>query len=106
MGEALSVKVTPRGVLVPRRLVEPWGDVMEVQIEQTVRALIITPKNHSGGPARDRLLERMLDAGLVETLPWILPPAVSDQTRAYLAARLGSGAPLSEAILEDREDRA
>ena len=45
-------------------------------------------------------------AGLVEDLPWASPPVVSAAERARLAKALGQGKPLSEIIIEEREDRA
>jgi len=48
----------------------------------------------------------MKAAGLIEDLPWAQPPAISPEERARLAERLSHGKPLSEIIIEDRENRA
>ena len=42
-----TVKATSRGVLVPRALIEAWGDIQEVEIEQHLDAIIIKPKGQS-----------------------------------------------------------
>ncbi len=102
----IDMKVTSRGVLVPRPLLEPWGDVEEVEIEQREGAIIIKPKESQGGSAADRIVREMKTDGLVETLPWRRPTAVSPERRAELAETLSRGKPLSEVIIEDREERA
>jgi hypothetical protein len=48
----------------------------------------------------------MKAAGLVETLPWVRPPAASPEERARLAEKLSHGKPLSEVIIEEREEHA
>ncbi len=106
MGKVVSVKVTPEGVLVPHLLVSAWGDVQEVQIEQRPDALVIKPKADGTHPTRERIVNEMKAAGLVEDLPWTQPPVVAPEERARLAVELAGGKPLSEIILEDREDRA
>ena len=103
---AETAKVTEEGVLVRRPLIEGWGDVKEVEIEQRPDAIIITPKGPAAAQLRDRIIEEMKAAGLVEETPWTLPPEVSEGERARLAATLNQGRPLSEIIIEEREDRA
>jgi len=48
----------------------------------------------------------MKAAGLIEELPWPQPPRVSAEVRARLAEKLSHGKPLSEILLEDREEYA
>jgi hypothetical protein len=48
----------------------------------------------------------MKAAGLIEDLPSAQPLVVSSEERARLAKKLSHGKPLSEIIIEDREDRA
>jgi hypothetical protein len=104
MGE--TAKVTKEGILVRRPLIEGWGDVEEVEIEQRPDAIMITPKGAAAVQLRDRIIDEMKAAGLVEETPWTPPPAVSEAERARLAAMRGQGKPLSEIIIEEREDRA
>ena len=40
-----TVKVTSQGVLVPRSLIQAWGDIQEVEIEQRPDAIIIRPRD-------------------------------------------------------------
>jgi hypothetical protein len=104
MGE--TAKVTKEGVLVRRPLIEKWGDVEEVEIEQRPDAIIITPRGPAAAQLRERIIDEMKAAGLVEDLPWTPPPAVSESERARLATMLGKGKPLSEIIIEERENHA
>lgn len=103
---AETVKVTAQGILIPRPLIQEWGDIQEVEIEQYSDVLIIRPKGQYIGQLHQRVIKEMKEAGLVEDLPWGHPPVVSDERRADLAKRLSQGRPLSEIIIEEREDRA
>ena len=104
--KSMDTKVTSRGVLVPRPLLEPWGDVEEVQIEQHEDAIIIKPKASQDASTGNEIVRRMKTHGLVETLPWKKPPRVSQEERSELAEKLSRGKPLSEVIIEGREERA
>jgi len=106
MNTVIAVKVTPQGVLVPRPLITAWGDVQEVEIQQHADVIEIRPKTNRSHQLRARIVSEMKAAGLIEDLPWAQPPAVSSEERARLAKKLSPGKPLSEIIIEDREDRA
>jgi hypothetical protein len=106
MKTAIDIKVTAQGVLVPRPLLAGWGDIEEVEIEQRADAIIIKPKDAPAPSIRDRIVREMTDEGLVETLPWAQPPPVAAEERARLAEKLSHGEPLSELIIENREERA
>jgi len=103
---AIVAKITPQGVLVPRPLLTDWGDGQEVEIERRARSVVIKPRSHRGRSTHARIVDEMRAAGLVESVPWTPPPAVSAQERARLAAKLGQGQPLSAVILADRAERA
>jgi hypothetical protein len=92
--------------LVPYLLVRAWGDVQEVEIEQRSDALVIRPKINQDEQERQRIVSDMKAAGLIEDLPWSPPPVVSAEMRAHLAEKLSHGRPLSQIILEEREERA
>lgn len=55
---------------------------------------------------RDQIVREMKADGLVETLPWPQPSTVSSAERARLAEKLSHGRPLSEVIVEEREESA
>jgi antitoxin component of MazEF toxin-antitoxin module len=107
MTTVVAVKVTPQGVLVPRPLIAALGgDVEEVEIEQRSDAIIIKPKIRQTSQLRAQILRKMKTAGLIEDLPWAQPPTISPEERARLAERLSHGKPLSEIIIENREQPA
>jgi antitoxin component of MazEF toxin-antitoxin module len=107
MTTVLAVKVTPQGVLVPRPLIAALGgDVEEVEIEQRSDAIIIKPKTKRASQLRAQILREMKAAGLIEDLSWEQPPVISPKERARLAKQLSHGKPLSEIIIEDREQPA
>jgi hypothetical protein len=85
-------KVTKEGVLVRRPLIEGWGDVKEVEIEQRPDAIMITPKGAAAVQLRDRMIDEMKAAGRVEETPWTPPPAVSEGERARAWRRCGAKA--------------
>jgi hypothetical protein len=105
MGRVVDVKITDEGVLIPHPLLEAWGDIQEVEIEQRADALVVKPKAESSRRLHNRIVDEMKAAGLIEELPWTRPPAMSTEARANLADKLSQGRPLSELILEDREER-
>ncbi len=105
MTTASDIKVTSQGVLVPRPLLAAWGDIEEVEVEQRSDAIIIKPKSPQVS-VRDQIVREMKADGLVEKLPWAQPPTVSSAERARLAEELSYGKPLSEIIIEEREESA
>jgi hypothetical protein len=102
----IARRVTQRGVLVPRALIKAWGNIQEVEIEQRLDAVIIKPKATRADDLRDQMVSKMKAAGLIEELPWPQPSRVSVEVRAHLADKLSRGKPLSEIIMEDREEYA
>jgi hypothetical protein len=105
MGRVVDVKITPEGVLIPHPLLEAWGDIQEVEVEQRADALVVKPKADLG-QLHDRIVNEMKAIGLIEELPWEPPVGVSAEVRASLAEKLSHGRPLSELIIEDREEHA
>jgi hypothetical protein len=106
MTRVVAAKVTPQGVLVPRPLITAWGDIEEVEIEQHADVIVIKPKHDNARHSQAQIVNGMKATGLIEDLPWAQPPVVSAKERASLAKKLSHGKPLSEIIIEDREDRA
>jgi hypothetical protein len=102
---AQTIQVTSEGVLIPRSLIETWGDIQEVEVEQYPGAIVIKPIDSHSRQSYDQIVSQMKASGLVEDLPWPQPPPVSPEERATLAEKLSRGKPLSQIILEDREDR-
>lgn len=103
----VSAKVTPRGVLVPHTLIAAWGNVREVEIEKHADTVVIRPRlAETAAARRNQVIAKMKAVGLIEELPWPEPTGVSPEDRARLAEKLSQGRPLSELIMEDREEYA
>lgn len=100
----VAAKVTRRGVPVSRELIAALGNVQEVQIESRPDAVVITRKATQDDVWRAEVLDKMKAAGLVEDLPWPHPEPVSPETRIHMAEMLSRGKPLSEIVMEDREE--
>lgn len=101
-----TIKVSSQGVLVPRPLLEAWGDIQEVKVEQRSGAIIITPKETPAAARHGQVIAKMKAAGLIDELAWEPSRGVPAEERTELAKALSKGKPLSEIIIEDREDRA
>jgi membrane protein involved in colicin uptake len=108
------IRVTSKGVLVPRYLLSDWGNIKEVHVEQCADHIVIKPGAvHAGDQRavsqradsqRAEILDKMKAEGLIEEVEWSHVQVVSSQDRARLAQKLSQGKPLSQIILEDRED--
>jgi hypothetical protein len=92
--------------MISHPLIDAWGEASDLEIEQIADALVIRPKANHDRRLRDRIVNEMKTAGLIEDLPWAQPPTISLEERARLAEKLGHGKPLSELILEEREESA
>ncbi len=106
MTTAVSVRVAPQGVLVSHPLLEAWGDVEEVEIEQYPDAIVGKPRTNQASQTCAEIVAEMKAAGLIKDLSWIQSPVISPDERARLAKKPSRGKPLSEIIIEEREDRA
>jgi len=71
-----------------------------------VAARVITPKSGRADAQRAEILGRMKAVGLIEDLLWPQATSVASETRMHLAEVLSRGKPLSEIIMEDREEHA
>lgn len=65
---------------------------------------MIHPKS-TRADTRAQVRQVLRTAGLLYEPDWETPPPVSPEERARLAQKLGQGRPLSEIIIEEREDR-
>lgn len=105
MATTIAAEITPRGLLIPNGAIQEWiGRGVEVIKEQ--QRIIIQPK-----PAplaeRERVIKCLEDAGLLLPLEPSPSPRqeLSAQERAELGRKFSVGRPLSEIIIEEREDR-
>lgn len=94
------VKVTPKGVFIPRAAYENFG---EIEVVRTSESIVIQPKSQSP----DQIVELLQQTGLLLTHKQTPPSgrAISPKERTELAQKFGAGRPLSESIVEEREER-
>ena len=103
---AIAAKVTSRGVLVPRSLMASWGNVHQVEIELQGDVVVIKPSLAETDDSRTELIDKLKAVGLIEDVSWESETSISDEDRAHLAKVFGNDKPLSEMIIEDREQSA
>jgi hypothetical protein len=105
MGTAIATQVVPQGLLVPRSALGEWLERGVEAVKEKER-IVIRPRPVIRDEREDviRILE---EAGLLlppEPLPASHVP-ISAERRAELSRKFSVGRPLSELIIEDREDR-
>jgi hypothetical protein len=92
--------MTEQGLLVPRALLQNWG---EVEIVQRSTYILIKPRQKEN--LQEQLVQEMKAVGLIVELQATPPPVLTPQERVALAQRLSQGRPLSEIVIEERADR-
>ena len=103
MDRISDIQVTPQQILIPRTAIQNWG---EIEVTQTEQHIVLRPKTPSSVQERELALQALREDGLLYEPEWESGlPVISDEERAELSKRLGDGRPLSEIIIEEREDR-
>jgi hypothetical protein len=94
------VKVTDEGLFIPHEAFESFG---EIEVVRTPDSIIIQPKYKS----RQEILQVLQKTGLLLNRQQVLFPqrSVSPDEQAELAHKFSAGRPLSEIIIEEREER-
>jgi hypothetical protein len=103
MTTPIAVEVTPKGILIPRTALKGWG---EVQVVREEHRIVIQPKTLTPAQEHELMVQALREDGLLyepESEPDL--PVILDEERAELAKKLSVGRPLSEIIIEGREDR-
>jgi hypothetical protein len=105
MSISIAVKMTPQGLLIPRSALHDWLD-QELEIIKEQQRIVIQPKT-APATERERVLQILETAGLL--LPVESPMPVRDPLSTpeadKLARKFSIGRPLSEIIVEEREER-
>ncbi len=103
MSTTIAVQVTPREILIPRAAIPDWG---EIEVTHTRQHVVLRPKTRSPEQERELAIQALREDGLLYE-PGGAPdaPIISDKERLELAHRLGQAGPLSEIIIEERQDR-
>ena len=104
MATVVDIQVTPRQILIPRAAIQNWG---EIEVTQTEQHIVLRPKTLSPAQEWELALQALREDGLLYEPEWEAGlPVISDEERAELSKKLGTGRPLSEIVIEEREDRA
>jgi hypothetical protein len=69
------------------------------------QSIVIRPRP-APADTRAQVRQVLRAAGMLYELHWETPAPVSAEERADLAKRLAQGRPLSEIVIQDRQDRA
>jgi len=103
MGASINIQVLPQGLLVPRSAILEWLE-RGVEAVRDGEQIIIRPKTEL--TERERVIRILEEAGLLVKPDWEpTSPPVSDAELAELAQKFSVGQPLSEIVIEEREER-
>ena len=103
MATTIAVQITPQGVLIPHAAVQEWIE-QGLEVIKDEQRIIIQPRP-APRTERERVLRILEDSGLLVKPHWepVTPPASEERTE--LAKKLSVGRPLSEVVIEEREER-
>lgn len=108
MSTSIAAQMTPQGLLIPRDAILEWMERgVEVIKEKDEERIVIQPRP-APRTERERVLQILEASGLLvspEPLPASHKP-LSQEEKAELARKFSIGKPLSEIVIEEREDRA
>jgi hypothetical protein len=96
--------MTSQGLLIPRAAIQEWVQ-LELEAVKDETGILIRPKAMS--PQQERALDMQIleNAGLllpVESSP--TPKSISAKRQAELAQKFSVGKPLSEIVIEERQE--
>lgn len=104
MDISVAAQVTPHGLLIPRAAIHEWLE-RGVEVVKDKERIVIQPKPAPRGE-RERVLQILEGSGLLVKPQWEpTSPPVSPAERAELAKKFSVGQPLSEILIEEREER-
>ncbi|HID62583.1 MAG TPA: hypothetical protein EYP49_07585 [Anaerolineae bacterium] len=100
----IAVQITPQGVLIPHAAVQEWIE-QGLEVIKDEQRIIIQPRS-APRTERECVLRILEDSGLLVEPHWepVTSP-ISPKERAELAKKLSVGRPLSEVVIEEREER-
>ena len=104
MATTITLRKTSQGWLIPRTALGDW-DRQELEAVWEEEQIVIRPKAAITGGTHSEVRQILREAKMLYEPDWELPPAVSPEERAELAKKLAGDPPLSEIIINDRQDR-
>jgi hypothetical protein len=104
MATTIAVQITPQGVLIPRAAIQEWIE-QGIEVIKDEQRIIIQPRP-APRTKRERVLRILEESGLLVKPQWEpTSPPVSSTELAELAKKFSVGRPLSEIVIEEREER-
>jgi len=103
MRTTIAMQMTSKGLLIPRDALGDW-ESRDLEAVREGQSIVIRPRS-TRADTRAQVRQVLREAGLLYEPDWETPPPVSPAERARLAQKLARGRPLSEIIIEEREDR-
>lgn len=105
MPTTIATQMTSQGLLIPRAAIQEWAQV-ELEAVKDETGILIRPKTMS--PQQERALDMQIleNAGLllpIEPSPTPIT-SISVERQAELAQKFSVGKPLSEIIIEERQE--
>ena len=101
MSTVETARMTDEGLLLPREMVQDLG---EVEVVRRPDYILIKSKVVRDRELHGQAKKVLREAGLLVEVHREPLPEVSPEERAELARRLASGRPLSEIVIEEREE--
>ena len=104
MATTIFAQMTPQGLLIPRAAVQEWL-AQGLEIVKDKQHIVIQPRlipltEH------EQVKQILEQSGRLVTLDWPpTSPPLTDTERAELAQKFSVGQPLSEIIIEERNER-
>jgi virulence-associated protein VagC len=106
MSTSVAAQMTSQGLLIPRDAILEWME-QGIEVIKEKSRIVIQPRPEPA-TERERVLQILEVSGLLlspEPLPASHKP-LSQEEKAELARKFSIGKPLSEIVIEEREDRA
>jgi hypothetical protein len=104
MSTLVAVQVTSEGLLIPYAAIREWLE-QGVEVIKDKERIIIRPRS-TPRTERERVLRILEASGLLVKPQWEpTSPPVSPAELAELAKKFSVGQPLSEIVIEEREER-
>jgi hypothetical protein len=103
MATTITLQKTSKGLLIPRTALGDW-DRQELEAVWEEEQIVIRPKATAASGTRPQVRQILREAKLLYEPNWEQPPVVSSEERAELAQKLAGDPPLSEIIINDRQD--
>ncbi len=104
MATPITAKMTSKGLLIPRAAIREWLE-QDIEVLKEKERIVVQPRS-APQTERERIVQILEDSGLLVKPEWepTSPPVSSDEL-AELAEKFSVGRPLSEIIIEEREER-